>query len=136
MELWTSVAAQHQLPILTGQQFTGVLPDEKGFVVQTTTDKFRARTVCLALGRRGTPRKLNIPGESLSKVAYSLIDAHSYQGRRILVVGGGDSAVEAALGLAAQPGNVVTLSYRKQSFTRIKSRNQIGASSGDGIEAA
>jgi thioredoxin reductase/ferredoxin len=124
MELWSSVAAKHELPILTGQEFTGVVPEEDRFIVTTKTHSFRARKVCIAVGRRGTPRKLGIPGESLPKVAYSLIDAHSFQNRRILVVGGGDSAVEAALGLAAQSGNRVTLSYRQESFLRIKARNQ------------
>jgi hypothetical protein len=83
-----------------------------------------ARAVVLALGRRGTPRRLGVPGEDLQKVAYSLLDAHGYQGRRILVVGGGDSAVEAALGLAEQPGNEVVISYRKEAFFRLKSRNE------------
>jgi choline dehydrogenase-like flavoprotein len=82
------------------------------------------RTVCLALGRRGTPRKLDVPGEELSKVAYSLLDAGSYRDRRVLVVGGGDSAVEAAIGLAEQPGNEVTLSYRKEGFFRLRSKNE------------
>ena len=67
---------------------------------------------------------LGVPGEELSKVAYSLLDASSYQGRAILVVGGGDSAVETALGLAEQPGNRVTLSYRKEAFFRIRQRNE------------
>jgi hypothetical protein len=80
--------------------------------------------VCLALGRRGTPRRLDVPGEELPKVAYGLIDANSYQGRRLLVVGGGDSAVEAALALAEQEGNEVVLSYRKAHFTRLKARNE------------
>ena len=79
--------------------------------------------MCLALGRRGTPRKLGVPGEELPKVTYSLIDAQSYRGQRILVVGGGDSAVEAAISLARQPGNEVTLSYRKTAFSRIAARN-------------
>ena len=64
-----------------------------------------ARYVILALGRRGTPRKLGVPGEELPKVMYQLVDAASYEGRRILIVGGGDSAVEAAIGLARQRGN-------------------------------
>jgi thioredoxin reductase len=68
--------------------------------------------VCLALGRRGTLRKLGVVGEDLPKVAYSLIDAESYQGRRVLVVGGGDSAIEAALGLADQPANDLSLLLR------------------------
>jgi hypothetical protein len=65
-----------------------------------------------------------VPGEELPKVAYSLLDAHSYQGRRILVVGGGDSAVETALALAEQPGNEVALSYRRAGFTRLRTRNE------------
>jgi thioredoxin reductase len=79
--------------------------------------------VVLAIGRRGSPRKLGIPGEELSKVMYSLIEAEAYSGQQILVVGGGDSAVEAAMGLAYQKGNRVTLSYRKDVFSRLKERN-------------
>ena len=78
----------------------------------------------LALGRRGTPRKLGIPGEELSKVMYRLIDAEGYRGQNILVVGGGDSAAEAAIGLARQPGNEVTLSYRREKLVRLKKKNQ------------
>ncbi len=78
----------------------------------------------LALGRRGTPRKLGVPGEELPKVMYQLIDAASYEGRRILVVGGGDSAVEAVIGLARQRGNQVTLSYRREKLVRIKKKNE------------
>ncbi len=122
--LWEEVVAQHALPIRTGEELIGVAAEASGgFRVRTKTSELRARHVCLALGRRGTPRKLGVPGEDLPKVAYSLIDAASHVNRRILVVGGGDSAVEAALGLAEQPGNTVTLSYRKAAFTRIKARN-------------
>jgi thioredoxin reductase len=78
----------------------------------------------LALGRRGIPRKLNVTGENQSKVMYKLIDAGSYQGEHLLVVGGGDSAIEAAMGLASQKDNTVTLSYRKDQFFRIKKRNE------------
>ncbi len=125
MELWSDLAAKYELPIRTSEQLIGVEKigaDE--FIVKTRDHEYHARFVCLALGRRGTPRKLGVPGEDLGKVAYSLIDAQSYQNRRILVVGGGDSAIEAALGLAEQPGNQVTLSYRKPSFFRIKARNE------------
>jgi thioredoxin reductase len=76
------------------------------------------------MGRRGTPRKLNIPGEELPKVAYQLVDAQSYQDKDLLVVGGGDSAVEAAVGLSRQKGNRVTISYRKEKFFRIKKKNE------------
>ncbi len=125
VELWNDLAAKHELPVHTGEELIGVEKiDDESFVVKTRRGEHRARFVCLALGRRGTPRKLGVPGEQLAKVAYSLIDAQSYQNRRILVVGGGDSAIEAALGLAEQTGNQVTLSYRKSAFSRIKARNE------------
>ncbi len=124
IELWRTVARTHDLPLHTGHVFEKVerLPDGT-LRVHTSLGTTDARHVCLALGRRGTPRRLGVPGEDLPKVAYSLLDAHSYHGQRILVVGGGDSAVEAALGLAEQPGNRVTMSYRKNAFFRLKSRN-------------
>jgi thioredoxin reductase len=84
-----------------------------------------SRYVVLAMGRRGAPRKLGVPGEELPKVIYQLIDAKSYSGKHLLVVGGGDSAVEAAVGLARQHGNTVTVSYRKSAFFRVKKKNEI-----------
>ncbi|MHC5063584.1 MAG: NAD(P)-binding domain-containing protein [Planctomycetota bacterium] len=123
--LWQDIATEHELPIKSGQTFESLERTESGsLVVYTQEGTFEARHVCLALGRRGIPQKLETQGEELPKVAYSLMDAHSYSGRRILVVGGGDSAVEAALGLAEQPGNEVTLSYRQDSFFRIRSKNR------------
>ena len=80
-------------------------------------------SVILALGRAGEPRKLGVKGEELPKVMYRLIEADHYINKKILVVGGGDSAVEAAMGLANQAGNQVTLSYRSERFSRIKERN-------------
>jgi thioredoxin reductase len=125
VQLWRSLVHGHRLPIRTGEELVALHRDEAGvFTVETRRHRYRARHVCLALGRRGTPRKLGVPGEELPKVAYGLVDAQSYQRRRILVVGGGDSAVEAALGLAAQRGNEVTLSYRKAAFFRLKARNE------------
>jgi thioredoxin reductase len=125
MELWRDVAKRHELPLRGGVKMSGLerVPGG-GFQVNTDAGAIAARNVCLALGRRGTPRKIGVPGEERSKVAYSLLDACSYQGRRVLVVGGGDSAIEAALGLAEQPGNRVALSYRKESFSRIRARNE------------
>ncbi len=125
VELWEDLHQRHSLPIRTGVSLTGLRTETgTGFVADTTAGSIRARHVCLALGRRGTPRQLGVPGEELSKVSYSLTDAQSYRGRHLLVVGGGDSAVEAAMGLGRQPGNVVTLSYRKAAFSRLKSRNE------------
>ena len=97
--------------------------EDARFEVATGKGVLRARTLILAVGRRGTPRKLEVPGEDLPKVMYRLIDAESYRGQKILVVGGGDSAVEAAIGLARQGDNDVTLSYRRDKLVRIKKKN-------------
>lgn len=126
IDLWHRIAREQQLPIRTGEEFVRVDRGEDGvLLVHTRTSVVAAGHVCLALGRRGTPRKLGVPGEELQKVSYSLLDAHSYTGRKILVVGGGDSAIEAALGLSEQPGNRVTISYRSKSFLRLKARNAL-----------
>jgi len=123
--IWRGIASQHRLPIRYGEIFEGIERDEEGrFLVRTKMGTYAARNVCLAIGRRGTPNKLGVPGEELPKVQYSLLDANSYLGRRILVVGGGDSAIETAVALAEQPGNEVTISYRKDAFVRIRSRNE------------
>ncbi|MCB9880952.1 MAG: NAD(P)-binding domain-containing protein [Planctomycetes bacterium] len=124
IEIWHSAVDAAQLDVRCGELFETLTPTDGGFALTTSTAVYDTRFVVLALGRRGTPRKLGVPGEDSTKVAYSLIDAESYQGRRALVVGGGDSAIEAALALAEQPGNSVTLSYRRSSFTRIKARNE------------
>ncbi len=123
LEIWEGLHRDHGLDIRVGVRATAVRGVQGNFIVETTGGEWRGRHVLLALGRRGTPRRLNVPGEDLPKVAYKLIDAEAYAGRRVLVVGGGDSAVEAALGLAHQEGCTVTLSYRKPELMRIKQRN-------------
>lgn len=125
MAVWREVVERNELPLRGGRRFTALERAPEGhYLVRAEGETFSARNVCLALGRRGSPRKLGVPGEDLPKVAYSLLDAQSYHGRRIVVVGGGDSAIEAAVGLAEQPGNEVLLSYRKPAFFRIKARNE------------
>ena len=123
LEIWEKLHADSGLDIRVGPRVTGVKGKRGDFTVETTAGSWRGRHVLLALGRRGSPRRLNVPGEDLAKVAYKLIDAEAYKGRRVLVVGGGDSAVEAAMGLAHQEGCSVTLSYRKPELMRIKQRN-------------
>lgn len=130
VELWQQLARRHELAVETGVSVEKIDRASDGtFTVTTNRGPHRARNVCLAVGRRGSPKRLGVPGEDLPKVAYSLLDAQYYQSRSILVVGGGDSAIEAALALAEQPGNRVTISYRKNAFSRLKARNEerIGA---------
>ncbi|MBL8842082.1 MAG: NAD(P)-binding domain-containing protein [Planctomycetes bacterium] len=136
--LWQSIAACHALPIEHGHELREVHrtdPTERvvsdatadhsaTFELVTSRATVRARFVVLALGRRGLPRRLGVPGEELAKVAYSLQDARAYQRRRVLVVGGGESAVEAAVGLAEQPGTEVILSYRQDGFFRLRPESE------------
>ncbi len=124
MEFWAAVIKKGDVKVRTQEKVEAIEREEGGILrIRSTGGTYRARSVILALGRRGTPRKLGIPGEELPKVMYGLIEAEAYVNARILVVGGGDSAVEAALGLAYQKGNQVTLSYRQEEFSRIKERN-------------
>ncbi len=124
LELLTAEVRRRRLDVRHGERFERLERQGESLVVTTGKLAHHARHVVLALGRRGTPRRLGVPGEDLAKVAYQLRDAASWRGLDLLVVGGGDSAVEAAIGLARQPGNRVTISYRKSSFLRIKKKNQ------------
>lgn len=124
LEFWRGVEHRMQLPIRYGERVESVTRDGSGFVVRTTKGELRAATVLLAIGRRGTPRKLDVPGEDLPKVVYRLIDAEQYAGQHVLVVGGGDSALEAAASVAECGARSVTLAYRGESFSRAKPRNR------------
>jgi len=124
LAFWDKVLHRADFKVRTGQRVDDIKKGEDGiFTVITQDTQYRAYAVVLALGRTGTPRKLGVKGEDLPKVMYRLIEADHYINKRILVVGGGDSAVEAAMGLAHQIGNKVTLSYRQSQFSRIKERN-------------
>lgn len=124
LAFWEKIMARTDLNIRTGEGVESVQREANGnFTVKTAQGEHRARTVVLAMGRNGTPRKLGVKGEELPHVLYRLIEADHYTDKNILVVGGGDSAVEAAMGLAHQNGNRVTLSYRRGEFSRLKDRN-------------
>lgn len=125
LEFWHQVVQRTGLALNFNERFERL--DKLGdgsFDVQTSRGRYHARSVLLALGRRGTPRKLEVPGEDLPKVVYRLVDAEQYAGRNLLVVGGGDSALEAAIALADEAAAKVTLSYRGAAFSRVKEKNR------------
>ena len=122
--VWTGIVKQQDLNIDFNERIEAVEKDDDGFVVRTTKRVERASNVLLAIGRRGTPRKLAVPGEELPKVVYQLIDPDQYIGQEVLVVGGGDSALEAAASIAEVSGTQVTLSYRGDAFGRAKPKNR------------
>ncbi len=124
LAFWDMVLNRSDFNCTTGETVADIKKDSNGiFEVVTGTNQYRSRAVVLALGKAGEPRKLGVKGEDLPKVMYRLIEADHYINKKILVVGGGDSAVEAAMGLAHQAGNQVTLTYRSERFSRIKERN-------------
>ncbi len=124
LEFWQGVEKQTEIKINYGERVDSIEPTDECLVVQTSRKSYRTRAVLLAIGRRGTPRKLGVPGEDLSKVVYRLTDPEQYSGKKVLVVGGGDSALEAATSIADEPGADVTLSYRSGGFSRAKEKNR------------
>jgi thioredoxin reductase (NADPH) len=125
LKVWSEILKKAEFKFSKGEKVEDIKKGDDGvFAVMTTKGIHRAHAVILALGKGGIPRKLGVPGEELPHVMYRLIEADHYVNKKILVVGGGDSAIEAAMGLAHQVGNKVTLSYRKECFTRIKDRNE------------
>jgi thioredoxin reductase/Pyruvate/2-oxoacid:ferredoxin oxidoreductase delta subunit len=124
LEFWKGLCDRDDFHVRLNEAVENIQRQPNGvFTVTTPAGEYRAHAVVLAMGRSGTPRKLGVKGEDLPKVMYRLIEASHYSSKRILVVGGGDSAVEAALGLSMQKDNEVTLSYRKTEFARVKERN-------------
>jgi thioredoxin reductase len=124
LEFWRNVERKVSLNIRYGERLESVSRDANGFELSTTKGKHRAQAVLLAIGRRGTPRKLGVPGEELSKVTYRLLDPEQYRGQHVLIVGGGDSALESAVTISEQSGTTVTLSYRSAAFSRCKKKNR------------
>lgn len=124
LQVWETIVANTGLEVRTGERVENVVREGEVFTIGTSTGSHRARRVVLATGRRGTPRKLGVPGEEADKVFYDIVEMEAFAGRRVLVVGGGDSAIESAVGLANQDGTEVTLCYRGDAFSRVKERNQ------------
>jgi putative YpdA family bacillithiol system oxidoreductase len=124
LQAWERIIQRTGLEVRTQHRVTNIERRERMLFVETSEGVFRGRRVVLAMGRRGSPRRLGVPGEELAKVIYDVADMESFAGMRMVVVGGGDSAVESALGLCRQRGTTVTLSYRGAEFGRVKERNR------------
>ena len=124
MEFWEGIVSKAGLQVSERVRVESIHAEDDGFTVTTANNSYKTRAVLLAIGRRGTPRKLGVPGEEQTKVVYRLIDPEQYQHQHVLVVGGGDSALEAAISIAEEPGTTVTLSYRSEAFSRAKEKNR------------
>ena len=120
---WRTIIERTGIKISTREAVEDIERDPRGYYkVKTTARSYAAQSVVLGIGTRGKPRKLGVNGESLEKVSPLLNDPGDHRGQRVLVVGGGDSAVEAAIALAA--GAAVTLSYRGKQLSRCKAKNR------------
>ncbi len=123
LTLWNEVIAKHKIQVREHSKVEQISKENGNFAVLTHDgEQFISNKVLLAIGRGGTPRKLGVEGEELEKVAYRLLEPELIQGKNVLVVGGGDSAIESAILLAN--GNKVTLSYRSDKFSRLKPKNE------------
>ena len=122
LQAWETIVAETGLDVRTECRVEEIARHGWLWRVRAGDEEFRARRVVLAMGRRGTPRRLGVAGEELDKVFYDIVEMEDFAGRQVLVVGGGDTAIESALGLANQEGTRVSLSYRGEKFLRIKDR--------------
>jgi len=116
LEFWHGVIKKTGIKLNLNERMETITPTDKGFIVKTSKGSYETRAVLLSIGRRGTPRKLGVPGEELPKVVYRLVDPEQYKNMHVLVVGGGDSALEAATTIADEPGTTVSLVARKDTF--------------------
>lgn len=124
IELWEDVVEKTGIKINFGERMERIERQGGVYSIATNRATYLTHSVLLSIGRRGTPRKLGAPGEELKKVVYRLVDPEQYQNQHVLVVGGGDTALEAAVSICETPGTTVTLSYRGNAFNRVKPKNR------------
>lgn len=122
---WLQLIEKHDLQINQNEAMLDITPHEQGYFTLTSSEQtYTTKSILLAIGRRGTPRKLGVEGEEQPKVVYRLIDAEQYKDEDVLIVGGGDSAIEAACSVAELGRCRVSISYRSDSFSRAKAKNR------------
>ena len=124
LESFEAAIRKGNIEVETATKVQSIDGEDGAFTVKTSRGEVRARKVVLAVGRRGTPRKLGVPGDELPKVTYRLIDAQQYEGTRVLVVGGGDAALEAAIQIAEETEAEVALSYRQAELGKAREANK------------
>lgn len=122
--LWQEVEKKSGIRINYKEKMENIEPTGNGFKLTSNKAEYKVKTILLSIGRRGTPRKLGVAGEELPKVVYNLIDPAQYRNKKVLIVGGGDSALEAATSIAEEEGTTVSISYRSESFSRAKEKNR------------
>ncbi|MCW8850205.1 MAG: NAD(P)-binding domain-containing protein [Melioribacteraceae bacterium] len=123
LSLWSEVLSKNGISINENEKVQEIVAFGNYFEVITNQGKYTSSKVLLSIGRRGSPRKLGVPGENKEKVAYRLLEPELIKNQKVLVVGGGDSAIETALLLSEDGTNKVTLSYRSNAFNRLKPLN-------------
>jgi thioredoxin reductase (NADPH) len=123
IDFWKKAEQRSGITINYQERMDSVEKTNDGFLVKTPAGEYHTKALLLAIGRRGTPRKLGVPGEEHSKVVYRLADPAQYRDQHVLIVGGGNSALEAAITIADEPGTTVTLSYRSGNFAKANPKN-------------
>jgi thioredoxin reductase/NAD-dependent dihydropyrimidine dehydrogenase PreA subunit len=125
LTFWLDLIDKHDLKINQNETMLDITTHAQGYLILTSSQRtYHSKSILLAIGRRGTPRKLGVKGEEHAKVVYRLIDAEQYEDEDILIVGGGDSALEAACSIAELGSCRVSISYRSDSFSRAKAKNR------------
>jgi len=121
LDLWVGILAKNNISINEQEKVESIEKINDYFQVSTNKENYKSNSVILCIGRRGSPRKLGVTGEEREKVAYRLLEPELIHNQKILIVGGGDSAIESALLLMED--NEVSISYRSDKFSRLKPKN-------------